>query len=703
MFGDLRYRNHELRAPSALAAESVRRVDWKAKMDGVGRLRFRYHAPGRHQGNWYMQASRVGAFVLLASTVANAGAVHPTIGAHAKPTITIAGLSFHDLNGDGKLEPYEDWRRAPQARVTDLIRRMTLEEKAGQMMHGAAPSDWPDLSPAERAAKGYQLDEAKPLVKKGVGAFLTRLSGAPAFLGAQNNKLQEMAEATRLGIPLIISSDPRNHFSVTDRISIESGGFSRWPETLGFAALGDSALVRHFGDVVRQEYRAAGIEEALSPQADLATEPRWRRVSGTFGEDADLTSRMVQSYVQGFQGGEKGLRPGGVITVVKHWAGYGAAKDGWDSHGYYGRYASYSGGGFEYHLKAWSGAFTAGAAGIMPTYSIPEGASLDGKPLEQVGAGYSHQLLTDLLRGRYNFKGVILTDFSITNDCLASCKGSWSPGQPIEVGMPWGVEDLNRPQRFAKAVNAGVDQIGGVTESEQLVEAVRSGAVSIDRIDASVRRILLQKFELGLFEDSYVEPAAAAALAKANFQAEANHVQSRSLVVLENRNAILPLAAGRKVYLQGVSAVAARSHGLVVVDAPEQADVAIVRAAAPYQQLHPNYFFGRNAHDGDLDYKDGDSDFEMIKAVSAKIPTILTIYLERPAILTNVKDRVAALLGSFGVSDDALLDALTGRVKPEGKLPFELPSSMAEVAAQKPDLPHDTDHPLYPFGFSRSF
>jgi len=226
----------------------------------------------------------------------------PTLGARSAPIIQVGGRKFKDLNRNGLLEPYEDWRRPPRERALDLVARMTLEEKAGMMMHGTARSSGP--MGMVGAGTGYDTAAMGRLIRDAaVNSFITRLRAEPATLAAQNNALQEIAERTRLGIPLTISTDPRNHFQYTLGASVQSSGFSQWPETLGFAALRDVSLVRRFADIARQEYRAVGIEETLSPQADITTEPRWSRISGTFGEDPDLASELVEAYVQGFQHG----------------------------------------------------------------------------------------------------------------------------------------------------------------------------------------------------------------------------------------------------------------------------------------------------------------------------------------------------------------------------------------------------------------
>ena len=626
------------------------------------------------------------------------------------PILQQDGLRFRDLNKNGVLDPYEDWRLTPEQRARDLVARMTLEEKAGAMMHGTLRSSGPTGSVGFGAA--YDTAGAHALIDSAkVNSLITRLNAAPTVIAAQNNIVQGIAERTRLGIPLTISTDPRHHFQYVPGTSSQTTGFSQWPEALGFAAIGDTALMRQFGDIARQEYRAVGIHMALSPQADLATEPRWPRVAGTFGEDAALAERMVRAYVAGFQHGENGLDTGSVITVVKHWVGYGAAKDGWDSHMYYGRFASFPGRNFDYHIRPFLGAFAAHAAGVMPTYSILEGASWDGKPIEPVGAGFNRQLLTDMLRGRYGFQGIVLTDWAITWDCPQRCREGAPQGERpsfADVGMPWGVESLSMRQRFVKGVLAGVDQFGGTERADMLVDAVRAGELSEARLDTSVVRIMTQKFALGLFEHPYVDADSATKLVgNTAFQAAALGAQRRALVLLENKGHLLPLRAppGRalRVYLHGITPDAVAHEGWTVVTDPKQADVAIMRLTTPFERLHPQFVFGQFFHEGRLAFKNGDLDYEAFKLVSAAVPTIVTVYLDRPAILTPIQRGARALIANFGVSDAALLDVLTGRAQPEGRLPFELPSSMQAVEAQKPDLPHDSAHPLYPFGFGRQY
>jgi beta-glucosidase len=626
---------------------------------------------------------------------ASRASLQPALSARGAPLITQAGLQFRDLDRNGRLDPYEDWRLAAPERARDLVSRMTLAEKAGAMMHGTAPTK----------GDGYDIAAVEPLIlQSSVTAFITRLSLAGAPFAEENNKLQAVAERGRLGIPILISSDPRNHFDSTLGASVAANAFSQWPQPLGLASIGDPELTKRFADIARQEYRAVGIHMALSPQADLATEPRWPRIDGTFGEDPELVSRMVGAYVAGFQGSEDGVTTTGVATVVKHWVGYGASQDGFDGHNYYGRFSSFPGKRFDDHVRPFDAAFRVHAAGVMPTYNVLLGTEVGGQPLEQVGAGFNWQLLTQLLREQHGFTGVVLSDWAITNDCNASCETGTPPQAPASIGMPWGVEKASKVERFAKGVNAGLDQFGGTTEAAMLIEAVRSGRVTEARLDESVQRLLELKFRLGLFENPYVDPAAAAKVIGAReFQDAALDAQRRSLVLLENPRALLPLAkSARKVYVHGVDAKALAAYGLTAVDDPAKADVAIIRVYTPHQMLHAGHFFGSRQREGSLAFEPGSPDYELIKATASRVPTVVIVRLDRPAILTSIKDAAGALIGEFGASDRALQDVLTGKAQARGKLPFELPSSMRDVEAQLPDIPHDSHQPLYPIFFGRS-
>jgi beta-glucosidase len=634
-------------------------------------------------------------FLAVALPIGAQSVVQPDVQSVASPILTVAGKRFRDLNRNGTLEPYEDWRLRSAARAADLVGRMSLEEKAGAAVHGTAPMAGGMMA----SGPNYDTTAAvAQIITRHVNSVITRMSIAPSVFAAQNNALQTIAERSRLGIPVTISTDPRNHFQVFAGASVAASGFSQWPETLGLGALDDPLLVKRFATIIRQEYRAVGIHMALSPQADLATEPRWSRITGTFGEDPAHVGALVTAYTQGLQGNNTHLARNGVAVVVKHWVGYGASTNGFDGHNYYGRYATFPGGQFAQHVKPFLGAFAAGVVGVMPTYDIMQDLKIDGTPIEQVGAGFNKQLLAEQLRGTYKFRGMVLSDWAITQDCVDACITGQPRQAPFQIAMPWGVESLTKGQRFAKGMIAGIDQFGGVDDGQPFIDAIKDGSLTQARLDEAVARIMVVKFDLGLFENPYVDAVRAGTIVGSPaFQREALAAQSKAIVVLENsRGARMLPARGAKLFLRGVDAKVAADRGYTVVSTAADADVAVIRLNAPYQTLHPTFFFGSFQHEGDLDFKDSDTTFAFVKATAARVPTIVVVNLDRPAILTALVPHAKTLLGEFGVSDGALFDVLTGQVRATGRLPFELPRSMEAVNAQLTDVPHDSKAPLYP-------
>lgn len=630
----------------------------------------------------------------------------PDLGRRNAQLLNVDGLQFKDLARTGMLEPYEDWRLPADVRADDLVRKLTLEEAAGLMVHGTLPSADGPLRTLGNGSS-YDLARVRELIQqRHLSSFITRLNTKADLFARENNAVQEIAEASHWGIPVTISSDPRHHFEQVLGASSHDHTFSTWPEPLGFAAINDPELTERFANVVRQEYLAVGIRETLAPQADLASQPRWPRINGTFGAAPEIARRMVKAYIAGAQNGDTGLNSASVAAVVKHWVGYGASKDGWDAHNYYGRFASFPENTFSQHLIPFEGAFDANVAAVMPTYAILEGVEVDGKPLEQVGAGFNQQLLNGLLRHKYGFHGVVLSDWAITNDCSMRCRNGADPGtepNPADIGMPWGVENLSKEQRFAKAILAGVDQIGGSDESQIIVEDVRKGLIPEERVREAARRILLQKFQLGLFEQPYVDEAQAKSIVgNADFVREGRNAQAEAVVVLQNKaiggKPLLPLRPGIKVYLHGVAPESAESIGFHVVKDARLANVAIIHAPAPYESEHRNYFFGSRQHEGRLGFEPRDEAYAELLRVSNATPTVFITTLERPIILTNVLPHAAAVLGDFGITDDVLLSVLTGKAQPHGRLPFALPSS-EEATHDKRAL----QEPLFPLGFAKQF
>ncbi|PUZ27188.1 beta-glucosidase [Chitinophaga costaii] len=594
------------------------------------------------------------------------------------------GTGFRDLNKNQRLDVYEDVHQPIEKRIQDLLRQMTLEEKAGMLfINGARINE--DGSIEDKPGKGifaFAPNAAKLLTEKKMNHFnLWAIPANPHTLAVWYNKMQQLAEASRLGIPITIASDPRSHFS-NNIFAMQASGFSQWCEPLGLAAIGDPQLTRQFADMVRQEYLAVGIREALHPQVDLATEPRWPRISGTFGEDAQLSARMATAYILGFQGAT--LNAQGVATMTKHFSGGGPQREGLDPHFPFQRGQIYPGHNFKYHLIPFEAAFAAHTAGIMPYYGVPM-----GQTKEDVGFSYNKAIITDLLRHHYRYDGVVCTDWGLVTDAHLDTI--------VWPARAWGVEKLSIPERMQKIIDAGVDQFGGENNPEVVIQLVREGKVSERRIDSSVVRLLRQKFQLGLFDNPYVaEDKAATTVGRADFVAAGEASQRRAITLLKNDQKILPLKQSLKLYLQNIDPAVAARYG-TVVNRPEDADLAIIRLQTPFYPVESNIPLAKMFHHGDLDFKG--TQLDSILQLLHKVPTIVDIYLDRPAVIPEISQAAKGLLADFGASDAAVLDVIFGKFKPGGHLPIELPSSMDAVRAQKEDVPYDSKDPLYKFGF----
>ncbi|MCL4835561.1 MAG: glycoside hydrolase family 3 C-terminal domain-containing protein [Caldilineaceae bacterium] len=596
--------------------------------------------------------------------------------------------SYRDLNKNGRMDPYEDSRLPVEARVTDLLGQMTLEEKAGLFFHPMIGMN-PDGSLQDGMGGFGPIFTTRMVAEQKINHFNVLAVAPPAPMAAWHNRLQRLAESTRLGIPATISSDPRHAFSHNPGAALMAGHFSQWPEPIGLAAIGDEALTAAFGDMARQEYLAVGIRVALHPMADLATEPRWARINGTFGEDAALSARLTAAYIRGFQG--QGIGPHSVACMTKHFPGGGPQMDGEDAHFSIGKEQVYPGNNFDYHLLPFEAAFAAGTSQIMPYYGMPIGTQH-----EAVGFGFNRGIITGLLREKYGFDGIVCTDWRLLTDARLP------DGSVMVEAKCWGVEHLSLAERVKKVLEAGVDQFGGEACPEVIVELVTSGQIGEDRIDQSVRRLLREKFRLGLFDNPFVDEGRAVEIVgNAEFQAAGELAQRKSIVLLKNGSGdapVLPLSGRPKLYVEGVSPEIAARFG-EVVESPGAADFAILRLPAPFEPREG--FLERFFHSGDLDFKE--PELSRVLEILGKAPTIVDIYLERPAVIPEIAAQSVALLGNFGASDAALLDILFGHSAPTGRLPFELPSSMEAVRGQKEDTPFDSENPLYPFGFGLGY
>lgn len=541
--------------------------------------------------------------------------------------IEVDGLVFKDLNQNGQLDKYEDWRLSPEERAQDLASKLSIEQIAGLMLyssHQAVPASlgW---FPATYGGKPFNESGAHPfdltdqqiafLSSDHVRHVLVTMMENPETAAKWNNKLQAFAESTGLGIPVNTSTDPRHSADSSKEFNAGAGGsISMWPETLGLAATFDPAMTKKFGEVASSEYRALGISTALSPQIDIATDPRWNRFGMTFGEDSRLAAEMARAYVDGFQtsSGENEIAGGwgydSVNAMVKHWPGGGSGEGGRDAHFGYGKFAVYPGNNFDEHLIPFTeGAFqldgpTGKASAVMPYYTISYGQ--DKKNGENVGNSYNAYLIQDLLRTQYGYDGVVCTDWGITDDEAKDITKLF-PG-----GRSWGVEeDFTVAQRHYKLLMAGVDQFGGNNQAGPILEAYEMGceehgeAFMRVRFEQSAVRLLINMFRLGLFENPYLQlEETIAKVGSPEFVAAGYAAQLKSIVMLKNDKQVLPLQKHKKVYIPkryrsaGVNwfgiptpeslgypvKLEIVSQYFEVTDQPDEADYALVFIESPY-------------------------------------------------------------------------------------------------------------------------
>jgi len=701
----------------------------------------------------------------------------PTLGYSPSSGVTILtvnGLHFKDLNKNGKLDAYEDWRLPVDERAKDLASKMSIEQIAGLMLYSAHQA-----IPANPRGFGAGTYGGKPLDSSGMQPFdlsdqqkkflkddnlrhvlVTRVK-SPEVAAKWNNNVQAYVEALGLGIPANNSTDPRNGVVANAEYNIGAGGtISMWPESIGMAATFDPATVQHFGNIAAQEYRALGIATALSPQVDLATEPRWSRFSGTFGENPTLAAEMARAYIDGFQtsSGSFEIKNGwgfhSVNAMVKHWPGGGPEEGGRDAHFAYGKFAVYPGNNFQTQLTPFvDGALklegkTKHAAAVMPYYTISY--NQDSKNGENVGNSYSKYLITDLLRDKYKYDGVVCTDWLVTAD-----EGK-TPD--MFVGKSWGAEKLSVAERHYKILMAGVDQFGGNNAAGPVLEAYQMGIKEHGenfmrkRFEQSAVRLLRNIFQVGLFENPYVDPEQSTkTVGNSDFMKAGYEAQLRSIVLLKDKGNVLPLPKTKTVYIPKRTIPAARDFfGNVtpekieypvnmdivkkyfnVTDDPSKADVAIVIVRGPNSgvgynkddrqqggngyvpiSLQYNSYTAKSARaqsiaagDPVIDptitnrsYKDKTvtatniADLKNIldtkTAMNGK-PVVVCMMLSNPAVVAEFEPNIDGLLVSFGVQDQALMDILSGKSEPSGLLPLQMPADMQTVETQKEDVPQD--------------
>ncbi|HOX83796.1 MAG TPA: glycoside hydrolase family 3 N-terminal domain-containing protein, partial [Chryseolinea sp.] len=688
--------------------------------------------------------------------------------------LTVDRLAFKDLNKNGKLDKYEDWRLSADERAKDLASQMSVEQIAGLMLYsrhqsipggsrGFMASTYNGKAFEESGAKASDLSDQqkKFLTDDNLRHVLITMVESPEVAAQWNNNMQALVEGLGLGIPANTSTDPRHGTVANAEFNAGAGGrISMWPSSLGMSATFDADITKTFGHIAAKEYRALGITTALSPQVDLATDPRWNRFSGTFGEDPLLATDMARAYIDGFQtsAGEKEIADGwgyeSVNAMVKHWPGGGSGEAGRDAHYGFGKYAVYPGNNFETHLLPFiNGAFklegkTGMASAVMPYYTIS--FNQDTKNNENVGNSYNHYIINDLLRTKYKYDGVACTDWLITGDETA-----------IDVfitGKPWGVESLSIGERHYKILMAGVDQFGGNNEMGPVIEAYNMGVKEHgeefmrSRFEQSAVRLLKNIIRPGLFENPYLDvEESKATVGNAAFMKAGYDAQLKSIVMVKNKGNVLPLQKENTVYIPKKFTPAGRnflgmptpesfdypvSLDIVkkyfkVTDNPDEADFALVlidgassgngynsedskKGGTGYVpiSLQYNEYTAKNARDTSIaggdplekftnrTYKNKKSkainttDLGMVNDTYKKMkgkPVIVSVHLSNPSVFAEFEKQADAILTTFGVQDQAVLDILTGVAEPTALLPLQIPANMETVEKQFEDVPHDMD------------
>ncbi|AOX45874.1 glycoside hydrolase family 3 N-terminal domain-containing protein [Microbacterium sp. BH-3-3-3] len=567
-------------------------------------------------------------------------------------------------------------------RASDLVDAMSIEQRIGLLLHPIVIL--PDDPDASSGFGGPSMREL--IVDHGIRFFALGALPDPQTTARIIADLQTLARSSGPRLPIVFSTDPRHSFVQNDGAAHRAAGVSQWPENLGLGAIGDEDLVRRYADIVRRDYLAMGIRMALHPQVDLATEPRWGRQAQSFGSSPAETSRLLEAFLDGLQGSELG--PESVAATVKHFPGGGPQLDGEDPHFPYGREQVYPGGNFDAHLEPFRAAIAAGTAAIMPYYGMPVGLVVDGEEIEPVGFAFNRQVITGLLRERLGFDGVVLSDFGLVTDIEIA-------GKPFPA-RAWGVEHLSEIERIARLFSAGVDQLGGERDTALVRRAHDEGLLAAADIRRSAIRIVRLMDALGLLDED-VTPSTSVQLPRAGDQELGEQAQARALTVLRNgpdSAPLLPAPATARVHLVGLDE-GALPDGWSAADAAT-ADFAVVRTGAPFE--HRDHFFLESGmQQGSLDFPQETVD--RILELTLTLPVVLVVEMSRPAILRPFTDRVDAILADFGASDRVVLRVLRGEVEAEGRLPFELPRSMAAVAANHSDTPDDTADPLFPAGW----
>ena len=627
--------------------------------------------------------------------------------------LEIDGLKFKDMNKNGLLDAYEDWRLDAETRTADLMSQMTIREKVAQMQH-------PTFVPKANGTMPNYLNEW--CAELGVGFLLVRelidledndgnLMNPAAEVAAENmNQIQAWAEESRLGVPVVVSMDSVHGTSYVKGATVT-------PHNLGLAATRDVELVSELADIARQEHIAVGARMTLSPEADVATEPRWGRVMETFGEDVDLVTEMTVAQVIAFQAGDTGLNEDSIIACMKHFPGAGPQMEGVDASPIVSSEES-----MQEHLKPYKAAIEVGLASVMPYYSIP-------LAIDTVAALGSEATLQDLLRGELGFDGIIQTDWGMI----------WAIQQSASL---FGDEVSDEEAVIIGVMDGGVDGIGGesITLIDTMEEMVGDGRITEEVVDAACHRILRAKFQLGVFENPYVD----AEYAKEYVGCEENQAVSlraaeESMTLLKN-DGILPLEEGKyqRILVCGDRAGdmdslcggwSSLQPGLCVWEAVEQyagegteivyvandidqikeeaakADL-VICAIGEASYMHKSTWTEESNRLDVMESPAGGQGDMLLALKEVGTPVVTVVITGRPIVLTWCDENTNAILMAYYPGSQggiAIAETLFGINNPTGKLPIQMPRTWESAAAQEGDIAFDLEDPLYDYGFGLSY
>ena len=683
------------------------------------------------------------------------GEGEPTIGITTVGALKVDGKYFKDANNNKQLDAFEDWRLPAEERAAAMVETLTKEQMASFIFNNLMCNPLVKTL-AETKKEDGTIDPTKIIThnaEKAAEAGIGAIAGAPAGMvmsgfslpddyGIINEGLRHAVYRGNLGYEasvVALLNNVGNQYA--EYVTATTGEtFLPWtlisnPISAGYvnnmalaaAVMGDVAnggdysMVAEYAEMDREMWVAQGIRQMYGPQIDLASDPRWARNSGTYGEVPEVVSGITTALVSGYQQGTEGVKLEGVSLSIKHFPGDGAAENGYESHTYQGQWRIYTTPGSleKYQLVGFQAACDAGVSSIMPCYSrdTTDPRSVEQSyrgvviPADQVGSAYSETMMQTLLVGAMGFEGFINTDSGILTT------------------QTFGVETLDMPERYAKLINNDVAAIGAGFDWAHVLTALERGILSEEQLNAVSVSRLSREINQGRLDNPYTDNAQADAIRLANTTGAAAEViytsQLKSVVLLKNKNNVLPLNDTTKtIYVASFTGKGANdktvetltaefaARGFTVTEDEEEADIIYIDVQPTYNGTQ-----GNNTAMGVIDLvEEAEVPAVWQKALrvdgataNTQIPTgelievttleevdeiaelaeeahergaivIASIKVTQPWILTNLEPHVDGLIAQFGVPEKAQVAVLTGEYNPTGKLPITMVSCPAVIA-----------------------